>query len=289
MLVTGATVAGIALLDAGVSDDHVVASIGLVCVALVALLERVHPYRKAYNTSRGDVATDLWHNLISGIVLPEVVRVMSFGAVYWCGSQLTRLAGFQTWPTSWPLAMQLVFALVVAELGSYWFHRVQHTAPWWWRIHATHHSAPRLYWLNAGRFHPLDGVFSYAILMLPLVVLGAPPTTLALYTVFLTAHGLLQHSNIDMRHGGLSWIFSTAELHRWHHAPDPTDGNHNYGAVLAIWDVVFGTRYLPADREPPEAMGIGAMPHFPASYLAQLASPFTWKRLAGQTTPDGDR
>ena len=25
-----------------------------------------------------------------------------------------------------------------------------------WRVHAAHHSAPRLYWLNATRFHPFD-------------------------------------------------------------------------------------------------------------------------------------
>ena len=33
---------------------------------------------------------------------------------------------------------------------------MMHEVPWLWRFHATHHSAPRLYWLNAGRFHPLD-------------------------------------------------------------------------------------------------------------------------------------
>ena len=35
----------------------------------------------------------------------------------------------------------------------------------------------------------------------------------------------------------------------------------------------------PADREPPEAIGIADMPDFPSGYLAQLASPFRWKRI----------
>ena len=54
------------------------------------------------------------------------------------------------------LLAQLPLALVVAELVEYSFHRLMHEVPWLWRFHATHHSAPRLYWLNAARFHPID-------------------------------------------------------------------------------------------------------------------------------------
>jgi sterol desaturase/sphingolipid hydroxylase (fatty acid hydroxylase superfamily) len=208
------------------------------------------------------------------------MQVLVFGAVFRWGRALAVTAGGELWPTAWPWVLQLGLALVVAELGSYWLHRVQHGVGWLWRMHATHHSVPRLYWLNTSRFHPLDAVVSYLTLMLPLVLLGVPYDTLAIATAFMSVHSLLQHSNIDLRHGPCNWLFSTAELHRWHHALDADDSNHNYGTVLAVWDVVFGTRYLPKDRRPPEAIGIPGMPQFPQTYLAQLASPFTWKRIA---------
>ena len=41
----------------------------------------------------------------------------------------------------------------------------------------------------------------------------------------------------------------------------------------------FGTRFLPADREPPEEIGLAGLPAFPMTYLAQLASPFRWSRI----------
>ena len=69
------------------------------------------------------------------------------------------------------------------------------------------------------------------------------------------------------------------ELHRWHHSPDLAEGNHNYGGNLIVWDVVFGTRFLPPDREPPRTIGIGDMPAFPRGLLWQLAVPFRWARV----------
>jgi hypothetical protein len=43
---------------------------------------------------------------------------------------------------------------------------------------------------------------------------------------------------------------------------------------------VFGSFFLPPDREPPVEIGIADMPDFPTRYLAQLASPFRWRALA---------
>ena len=54
------------------------------------------------------------------------------------------------------------------------------------------------------------------------------------------------------------------------------DGN------LILWDVIFGTRYLPEDREPPEEIGIQALPRFPMGFWANLASPFVWRRLTAE-------
>ncbi|WP_422822321.1 sterol desaturase family protein [Vreelandella nanhaiensis] len=33
-------------------------------------------------------------------------------------------------------------------------HRASHRIGWLWRLHAPHHSAERLYWLNGKRRHP---------------------------------------------------------------------------------------------------------------------------------------
>jgi sterol desaturase/sphingolipid hydroxylase (fatty acid hydroxylase superfamily) len=91
------------------------------------------------------------------------------------------------------------------------------------------------------------------------------------------AVGLFQHANIDFRLGPLSWIFSVGELHRWHHSTVIDEANRNYGNNFIFWDAVFGTRFLPADRDCPADLGIGRS--FPTTLGAQLAAPFRWSRL----------
>ena len=169
--------------------------------------------------------------------------------------------------------------MLIGELPGYWVHRWQHEYDWLWRFHATHHSAPRLYWLNAARFHPVDYLLTYTPTYLLLVILGAGETMLAYFGLITTIHGLFQHANIQLRLGPLNYLFSMAELHRWHHSQTVFEANHNYGQTISIWDWVFGTRYLPADREPPEDIGIADLGAFPMTWWAQLLSPFHWARI----------
>jgi sterol desaturase/sphingolipid hydroxylase (fatty acid hydroxylase superfamily) len=115
----------------------------------------------------------------------------------------------------------------------------------------------------------------------PLVVLGCPGDVILLFALFDGVFGMLQHCNVAVRLGPLNRIFSMAEPHRWHHSRTLVEANANYGSNLIVWDLVFGTFFLPQDREPPAAIGIAGMEHFPRSYLAQLATPFRWQRLRG--------
>ena len=172
-----------------------------------------------------------------------------------------------------------MLALVVAELPKYWLHRLEHEWEPLWRIHATHHSAERLYWLNAGRFHPIDIGLDYVLGIGTLVLLGCGDAVIALFLLVSGVHGVFQHANLPLRCGPLNWFFSMAELHRWHHVPDTARANHNYGQNLIVWDVVFGTRYLPARELPTEAIGIEDWPDFPKGFWANLAAPFRWARI----------
>lgn len=250
----------------------------------VAAAERVWPYRAAWNRPHGDLGTDLLHALVSAVGTAQIVRPLVGVVGVVVAGALSRALGMTLWPTSWPYLAQLALALVIVELPQYWLHRWQHEHDALWRFHATHHSAPRLYFLNAARFHPLDLGLVYFVGYLPLVGLGCPEEVIMLFALFDAVFGMLQHCNIDVRLGGWNRVFSMAEVHRWHHSRTVREANTNYGSNLMIWDVVFGTCFLPADREPPEQIGIADMPDFPMTYLAQLASPFRWRQL-GRVTP----
>jgi ornithine lipid hydroxylase len=251
-------------------------------IGAVAIIvgERLWPFRPQWNRSHGDLRTDILHALVSGVGTTQLIRpLVQAGGVVVAGA-LSRAVGFGLWPSEWPLALQLVVALVIVELPQYWLHRWQHEHDALWRFHAVHHSAPRLYWLNAARFHPIDLGLLYAVGYVPLVILGCPEAVIMLFALFDAVFGMLQHSNIDVRLGPLNWIFSMAEPHRWHHSRTLQEANTNYGSNLIIWDLLFGTFFLPRERQPPANIGIANMPAFPTGYLAQLASPFAWRRLS---------
>jgi sterol desaturase/sphingolipid hydroxylase (fatty acid hydroxylase superfamily) len=88
-----------------------------------------------------------------------------------------------------------------------------------------------------------------------------------------------QHANIAIRLGPLSWIFSIGNLHRWHHSCDRREADLNYGNTYIFLDTIFGTRYLPKDREPPEKVGIAGLDAFPRGFFAQWISPFRWAKI----------
>jgi len=253
----------------------------------VILLERLHAHEPRWNRSHGDFRTDASHGVVTMIALPELLRAVSFGTLFALSATLRDALGFGLWPLAWPLAIQALLAIVLTELPYYWWHRLQHESELLWRLHAVHHSAPRLYWLNAGRFHPLDTLGGYVLQAPVLILLGAPDEVLGMFLIFTGIHGIFQHANVKVRLGWLNWFVSGPELHRWHHSKTIDEANSNYGGNVILWDAVFGTRYLPEDREPPRDIGILDMPGFPPGYFAQLASPFRWKRVKEESRAQG--
>ena len=142
------------------------------------------------------------------------------------------------------LALQACAALVVAELGTYWVHRLSHTCAVLWPFHAVHHAVPRLHALNTGRFHFANQVLSTAAGFPLLFCIGFGDEAIYTFTGLYTVIGLLSHCNVDMRTGVLSFVFNTPECHRWHHSARLHESNANYGENLMLFDHLFGTFFL---------------------------------------------
>ena len=267
-------------LSSEASAALVLAVAPLVFYPTIAWLERRRPFDVAWNRPHGDVAADVAHLAVNATVPGAILRFAVAPALMGTAAWVAARTGGGLWPASWPLAAELVLALGVAELGHYAFHRLTHESALFWRLHAPHHSAERLYFLNATRFHPLD-IFGLLVCQTaPLVVLGITPRAFVAYTAFTSVYGQLQHCNIAMTSPRwVTWLFSTHDVHRWHHSPATVEGNANYGAVLNLWDHVFGTYRFTPGRPFHRRVGIGDMPAFPRGYLGQLLAPLRWERL----------
>ncbi len=255
---------------------------GLFGYIVVVAGERLYPHVPDWNRNHDDVATDAaWAVSIiaSGPLLGPISGFVALGLGSWLSTHFSS----PLWPGHWHLAAQLALALVIVEFFQYWVHRLQHETDILWRFHATHHSAPRLYWLNAARFHVVDIGLNNLGLVIPLVALGADPNVLSLWILASSIHGICQHANMKIRCGPLNWIFSMAELHRWHHSRLVDESNTNYGQTLILWDIIFGTRFLPNDRLPPDDIGIADLDAFPMTWWAQMLSPFRWARIKAES------
>ncbi len=177
-------------------------------------------------------------------------------------------------PVHWPVAAQVVLMLLLAEFLRYWLHVAAHNMNFLWRLHAVHHSPKKLYWLNVGRFHPIEKALQYILEALPFILLGVAEDALAFYFIFYAVNGFFQHSNVDARYGVLNYIVSGAELHRRRHSRSPEESNHNYGNNLIVWDLAFGSWFLPKGRRVGE-LGLIARA-YPQDFVSQMPAPLTF-------------
>ncbi len=249
----------------------------LVVSLVLFALERRLPKTAAWRPSQQTWALDLLHSLVSTSGPPVLLRALFFGALYALGSRITP-DGNTLWPHQWPLFAQAALALLIGEFGAYWVHRICHRWPFWWRIHARHHSPDKLHLLASGRNHPLNVLFSYSAQVAPLLLMGINADALALASVFTGVHGLLQHTNIDMRVGLLNWVLSSPELHHFHHSKDLEESNTNFGSNLIVWDVVFGTYFLPRDRRASSRVGMSEL-KLRENFWHHLALPFIYNKV----------
>ena len=244
----------------------------IISLFTIACLERIIPFRNSWNKNDGDIGNDTINLLITQTLIPRLFTPSGYIILAALTAWLAAKAGSQLWPHHWHLIAQLFLALFIAEFGRYWVHRWAHTYPILWRFHAVHHSPNRLYFLNAARFHPIEKVFFLLPETVPFILMGTNAETLGLYAVFNSINGLFQHSNIYLRLGWLNYIFSMAELHRFHHSKIIEESNKNYGNNLIFWDIVFGTFFYPKEKE---VRTIGLYnSEYPKDYIGQLKAPF---------------
>jgi sterol desaturase/sphingolipid hydroxylase (fatty acid hydroxylase superfamily) len=176
------------------------------------------------------------------------------------------------WPHHWSVWLQAVVMILIVDFLRYWLHRAAHENDTLWRLHSVHHSVEQMYWLNTARFHLIEKAMQMTLDSLPFLLMAVNPTVLALYYVAYATNGFFQHCNIEIRYGVLNYIVGSAETHRWHHSRIPRESNANYGNTVIVWDLLFGTWFLPANRLVRE-LGLNN-PAYPKSFLRLMRAPF---------------
>ena len=161
--------------------------------------------------------------------------------------------------------------LIASDLSVYIVHRFHHENRIFWPFHALHHSAEVMTPITVYRKHPVYDIVSSVVravlmggiqgIMIALFADGVSFLTIAginaCYLAFNMAAANLRHTHIWLSFGPvLEYLFISPAQHQIHHSLNPKHHNKNYGEVLAIWDWMFGTLYVPSKMEALE-FGIG--------------------------------
>jgi sterol desaturase/sphingolipid hydroxylase (fatty acid hydroxylase superfamily) len=132
-------------------------------------------------------------------------------------------------------------AVLLVDFLYYWDHRCAHRfRPYWAISHSVHHSS-RQYDQTVGlRISFIDGFLS-PWFYLPAVLVGFDPLlVLAAFGFILGYQQWIHTETIGALPGFDGWL-NTPANHRVHHGVQAQYLDKNYGAVLMVWDRLFGT------------------------------------------------
>ena len=105
-------------------------------------------------------------------------------------------------------------------------------------------------WLSSVRLHPVNDAVNKFALVLPLIALGFSPAATAGIAPFLALHAIMLHANLNWDFGPLRSVISSPVFHRWHHTKEAEALDKNFGGLLPVWDILFGTYHMPRGKTP---------------------------------------
>jgi len=233
--------------------------------------------RHAFGALRPDLGTDILHFLFSNSL--KAAGIAAAAGVSWLALHRFEIEPVATTLHRLPSWANVVTAFAAVNFCYYWEHRLAHSWSFLWRLHSVHHSSSQLDWLSSTRLHPLEGFIGGFIITAPAILAGFNLRSLGVAGAVFAINDVLIHANVNWRLPRLSRWIPTPEYHHWHHSNEPQSYNKNFG--WPVFDRMFGTFYLPADRRPAT---YGITEPVRDTYLAQLADPLrrSWPQPPAQ-------
>jgi len=189
---------------------------------------------------------------------------------------------------AWPTADQwssFIAGFLLLDLLNYAVHRAQHAVPFLWRFHALHHSDTHVDVTTSVRHHPIEYLLATGFYWLVVLALGFPAMIFLSHTLAVFAAAAITHGNIRVP-GWLERVLQpvviTLDLHLIHHSDVVAEANTNFGAVLSIWDRLFGT-FTPASPAGVDTIAFGVRELSQSDCLTfgkMLLTPWTLRRAA---------
>jgi sterol desaturase/sphingolipid hydroxylase (fatty acid hydroxylase superfamily) len=194
----------------------------------------------------------LFHAFFAAIVLVEV-KFLSEGSLFPTKPLLSFFVGY-------PL-VDILLCLILLDLFSYFWHRLNHRIRFFWYFHSFHHKANTLDPLAAYRFHPAEVFMGYQLRAFFVWILGFQKEGLEFFVIAYGVLNLYQHSNFQVPsflEKIFSKVFVTPALHHVHHLKNPQFQNSNYSTIFIFWDHLFKS-FHPAQKIQNDDLGLAKL------------------------------
>ncbi len=164
------------------------------------------------------------------VLISDACKTRGFGLIYWLQA---------------PVLWTIVIAFFVLDFFGGWLvHLVQHKTYFLWKFHVVHHSDNNVDVTTGLRHHPIESVLRGIFFLLGVTLSGAPVYAVMIYQTILVLATQFTHANITLPKWidkPLSYVIVSPAMHKVHHHWQQPYTDSNYGAVLSVWDRLFGT------------------------------------------------
>ena len=137
--------------------------------------------------------------------------------------------------------LAFVLAFIGKDFAGYWQHRLSHRINIFWNEHIVHHSSEEFNLPCALRQSISTIVSAWAILYLPMALIGVPAKVVAIVAPIHLFAQFWYHTRLIGRMGFLEFIIVTPSHHRVHHAMNAEYLDRNFAQIFIVWDKLFGT------------------------------------------------
>ena len=209
----------------------------VILFAVLLVVEKRFPYMKL---SKDELKKSFKTNTGAFLVNNIIMSVLSISSLIIVASNYSHygvLGNMDDGPLKW------VLSFILFDFAVYVWHRLGHKYEFLWRFHKIHHSDKSYHVTTGLRFHVLDQLLEVVVKCFCVILFGVPASIVVVCEVVRMFFVLFHHGNFTFPgEKSLSYAIITPSLHRAHHSTLREEHDSNYGIVLSIWDMIFGTR-----------------------------------------------
>ena len=220
----------------------------------------------------------------SFIYLQFLIQPLAFFIGYGVGAEL--FPEYKDLIVNWNVFLVILLFLIFDDMAQYWWHRTCHNVPLLYNLHRPHHEAEYMSIRIVFRNNPIYFLLMPGLYFSGILVFLGGLKVYAFYIIIKQA--VIFGAHTDLRWDKklyeikflqpLMWLLertiSTPATHWAHHGKhmvDPaTHYKGNYGNLLFLWDIIFGTAKI--TRKYPQEIGVENLNEASAAY--QILWPF---------------